>query len=355
MVAVASTGALIVMEGNLSIGGLAACTLLAGRSMQPILRGLGLWSQYQSITIAEDRLKRIFDSQPEAPVSTKSKDEIEGGIEIEALAFSYGPDDPCLLDGLSLKIHSGDIISLNGDSGSGKTTFLMLLMGLLQPTAGKILIDGHDLGEFDPYTLRKQIAFLPQTATLFQGSIMDNLTLFEGGNSIKKALEAARLLGVDDAIRHLPEGYQTEVGRGAPTELPVGLKQGIAMARAIAREPKIILFDEANGGLDSAADSRLKDALLSLKGKCTIIIVSHRPSLLSLGGCRYFLKDRKLELVEDENPKAKRQTATIEVLAEQSDPEPPHKNAAISLMEEPGSDLDTSEDDADDDITEASA
>jgi ATP-binding cassette subfamily C protein LapB len=155
-------------------------------------------------------------------------------------------------------------------------------------------IDGVDMARLDPYELRRHIAFLPQTGTLFKGTILDNLTLFQGASTVAPALEAARIVGIDDTIRHLPEGYQMEVGDGAATEIPTGLRQGIAMARALARGPRIILFDEANGGLDSASDAHLKKALAALKGKVTIIMVSHRPSLLELADRRYKLSGGRL-------------------------------------------------------------
>ena len=294
MVAVAAGGAVVVMEGGLSIGGLAACTLLAGRSVQPILRALGLWSQYQNISIAKDRLKQIFDVKAEANESSAPCGAVEGGILIDGVSFSYGSEEPLLLDNVSLEVRPGEVIGISGGSGSGKSTLLMLVLGLLKPTDGKVRVDGRDVGDVDPYQLRRQIAFLPQNAVLFQGSIIENLTLFQGSTAVDTALDAARMVGVDHAIRHLPEGYRTEVGRGASMELPVGLKHGIAMARALAGKPRIILFDEANSGLDSAADERLKEALAGLKGDATIVMVSHRPSLLNLADRRYDLIEGKL-------------------------------------------------------------
>lgn len=294
MVSVAAGGAVIVMEGGLSIGGLAASTLLAGRSVQPVLRALGLWSQYQSIAIARERVGKIFETPAEAPHAGIACGDLEGAIRIDGLGFSYDGEKTALIDDLNLEVSPGEVIGINGQSGSGKTTFLMLVMGLLQPSKGKVEIDGVDMARLDPYELRRHIAFLPQTGTLFKGTILDNLTLFQGASAVAPALEAARLVGIDDTIRHLPEGYQMEVGDGAATEIPTGLRQGIAMARALARGPRIILFDEANGGLDSASDARLKKALAALKGKVTIIMVSHRPSLLELADRRYKLSGGRL-------------------------------------------------------------
>ncbi len=303
MVSVAAGGAVIVMEGGLSIGGLAASTLLAGRAVQPVLRALGLWSQYQSITIARARVAKIFETPAEAPQEGLTCDGLEGAVRLEGLSFSYGGEEAPLFENLNLEVSPGEVIGISGQSGSGKTTFLMLIMGLLQPSKGKVEIDAVDMARLDPYALRRHIAFLPQTGTLFKGSILDNLTLFQGASAVTPALEAAQIVGIDDTIRHLPEGYEMQVGDGASTEIPTGLRQGIAMARALARRPRIILFDEANGGLDEASDARLKKALAALKGRATIIMVSHRPSLLQLADRRFDLREGRL-VPAGETPRA---------------------------------------------------
>ena len=303
IVAVGGAGAVLVMDGLVSIGGLAACTLLAGRSVQPVLRALGLWTQYQGIAIAKERLDQVFGLAPEAMPSVGGIAPVRGEIELDRLSFRYSDQAPLIYDQVSLKIRAGEVIGISGDSGGGKSTLLMLIMGVLKPTEGEIRIDDTDIATSDLYALRRQIAYMPQSAVLFQGTILENLTQFQGATTVDDALEAARLLGVDEAIRRLPEGYQTKVGDGAEMELPVGLRQGIGMARAIARRPRIILFDEANGGLDSAADACLKEALAALKGEATIIIVSHRPSLLALADRRFVIAESGL-VQPGESPRA---------------------------------------------------
>ena len=262
MVAVGALGASQVMEGSLSIGGLAACTLLSGRSVQPVLRALGLWAQYQGITIAQRRFDEIFAATPECESRAARPAPSRGDIELDEVSFRYGDDSPLLLDRVSLRIAAGETLSISGESGSGKSTFLLLLMGLLRPSGGEIRVGGQALTAIDQAAWRRTVAFMPQAAVLFQGTILENLTLFRETMVLEEALEAGRLLGVDQSVRRLPDGYQTKVGDGAEMELPVGLRQGIGMARALAGRPRVILFDEANGGLDGAADQALKDALL---------------------------------------------------------------------------------------------
>lgn len=282
MVSVAAVGATYVMASELSIGALAACTLLAGRAVQPLLRALGLWTQFQNIQVAEQRVERLFSLEPEARDAEETAGRLSGAIELQDVSFAYGEDEPVLLDSVNLKVEPGEIIGVSGGTGSGKTSLLMLMMNALRPTGGRVLCDGIDVSRFKPDTLRRQIAYLAQGAILFQGTILENITMFRGSEAVEQALAAAQLLGLDKQIHRLPAGFETRVGDGAQDELPNGLKQGIVMARALAGDPRVILFDEANSALDSRSDSVLKAALQSLKGGPTMILVSHRPSLLKL-------------------------------------------------------------------------
>ncbi|MDJ0980113.1 MAG: ABC transporter transmembrane domain-containing protein [Kiloniellales bacterium] len=303
MVGVGALGSILVINGQLSIGSLAACTLLAGRSVQPPLRALSLWTQFQNITVARERLQQIFDMEPEAGADAEQAGEIQGEIELRNLTFGY-PDAPPMFCDVNLLIRSGEVIGIRGDTGSGKSTLLMLILNALKPNKGSVRFDGQDIRDLDPHSLRDQIAYLPQSAMLFKGTIMDNLTSFAGPAKINQALEAASLLRLDQAINRLPAGYETRVGEGAFEALPTGLQQGIAMARALAGTPKVVLFDEANSGLDQRSDEILKTAIASLKGKATIILVSHRPSLLALADRQFLLQDSQLVLkTEPQRPK----------------------------------------------------
>lgn len=295
MVGVGALGAILVIDGQLSIGSLAACTLLAGRSVQPPLRALSLWTQFQNITVARERLQQIFDIEPEAAADAEAAGEIRGAIELRSVSFAY-PGSPPLFRDVTLAIGAGEVVGISGDTGSGKSALLMLILDALKPSKGEIRFDGRKIRDLNPHSLRRQIAYLPQSAMLFKGTIMDNLTSFGGPAQIKQALEAARLLRLDEAINRLPGGYETKVGEGAFEALPTGLQQGIAMARALAGAPKVVLFDEANSGLDQRSDETLKTAIAGLKGRATIILVSHRPSLLALADRQFLLQDNQLKL-----------------------------------------------------------
>lgn len=293
MVSVAAWGATRVIDGQLSIGALAACTLLAGRSVQPMLRGLGAWTQVQSVAVARERLRQLFAAVPESKDSEGTYGALKGAIELRGMSFGYEDEAPLFAD-VNLKIAPGEVIGITGDTGSGKTTLLMLLMGLLRPTRGQVLYDGFDAAGKNPYSLRRQIAFLPQNPTLFKGTILENLTMFREGEHIDRALEAAKLVGLHEKVHRLPAGYGTEVGDGAADQLPSGMRQMIAIVRALAGAQRIILFDEANTAFDSQSDGRLKQALAGLKGRSTMVLVSHRPSLLALADRVYTIAGGRL-------------------------------------------------------------
>ena len=294
MVSVAAVGATYVMATELSIGGLAACTLLAGRAVQPLLRALGLWTQFQNIQVASQRVDTLFSLEPEARAADDNAGKLSGAVELQNVSFAYGADEPTLFDKINLKIKPGEIIGISGGTGSGKTSLLMLMMNALRPTEGRVLFDGIEVSHYKPDTLRRQVAYLAQNAVLFQGTILENITMFRGSEATEAGLAAAQLLGLDKQIHRLPAGFETRVGDGAQDELPTGLKQGIVMARALAGNPCLILFDEANSALDSRSDSVLKGALQSLKGGPSMVLVSHRPSMLKLADRVFEIDNGKL-------------------------------------------------------------
>lgn len=294
MVSVASFGAVLVISGDLTVGGLAACTLLSGRTVQPLLRALGVWTQFQSIEVAQKRLDQLFELTPETDRRVRTAPEIMGAIELKDVTFGYGAGEPPVFSHLELKVAPGEVIGIAGHTGSGKSTLLMLMMGVFRPTSGEVLLDGAQVAAWDAYAVRPQIGYLPQNAVLFQGTILENLTMFRGPEAVEDALAAARALGLDEVVNRLPDGYETTVGDGAVDDLPASVKHGIAMARVLAGKPRMILFDEANNAFDRKADMVLKQALEALKGETTMVLVSHRPSILALADRVYDLRDCRL-------------------------------------------------------------
>ena len=294
MVSVVSVGALMVIHGQLTMGALAACTLLSGRTIQPLLKGLGLWTQMQRLSVARDRLDELF-ALGEATAGSKTPvPEVDGAVTLSGATFRYKADEKPVLNGISIRIEPGAIIGLRGSDGSGKSTLLRLICGELQPSEGEVRIDDHSPHAVDPAWVSKWVAQVPTDAQIFHGTILENLTMFQNGQIIDDAREAARMIGLERDIHRLPAGYDTILSEGISDGFPIGFLQRIAIARALARRPRILLFDEANTGIDAQSDASLREALASLKGSTTVIIVSLRPSLLRIAGNVYSLLDGHL-------------------------------------------------------------
>ncbi|MBL4907048.1 MAG: ATP-binding cassette domain-containing protein [Sneathiella sp.] len=324
LISVAAFGSILVIEETLTIGGLAACTLLSGRALQPLLRAMGVWTHYQNIQLSRARVNTLLDLPQERTTSNHheqgsqlSSDNLqtaETGADLifEDVSFSYDGDKEDLFTNANCHFPAGSVTAVTGSNGCGKTTFLWMLAGLISPTKGRILLNGEDLSSLPKDLLHKRISYLPQNGVIFHGTIMENLTMFRTGHWIDKALIQSKNLGLDEAIKKMPLGYDTVVGDGAVESLPGGIRQRIAIARTLISKPEIILFDEANTSLDFASDAILTKALLRLKENSTIILVSHRPSLVKIADFGYKISEKQLldtpvdQLVQFEKPRSTR-------------------------------------------------
>lgn len=280
-IAVAAFGSLIVMDGNMTTGGLAACSLLAGRAMAPLQKALGVWTRFQTFLLARERLEEIFKLPPEASAGLPRMDSVRGRLELESVSFRFGDKGPDIISEASITIDEGECIAILGGNGSGKTTLLTLMQGALRPKTGRVLVDGEDMIGFEPNSIRDKIAYLPQMGVLFQGTILQNITMFRPDLD-DVAVETAALLGLDEVVSTMPMGFDSNVGDGAYDSLPRGIKQRIAIARSLVNNPRIVLFDEANTAVDTAGDNFLRVWLERAKGKRTLVLVTPRPSLIKL-------------------------------------------------------------------------
>lgn len=272
--ATAAAGAYMVIGGSLSQGELAACSLLAGRATQPFLRAMAFWSEYQSVAIAESNLGRTLSYDVETPVGEMNRPPILGRIELRGVSKAYG--EKVLLKETNLTIEQGETVLLDGPFGSGTSTLLRVMAGLSHATTGRILVDGRDLAEIDTAYFRQHIAYMPENAVLFRGSILDNLTLFEPEKNLDRAMELVGELGLDRTIAQLPDGFETQVGDDLVDLLPLGVRQQIGIVRALARKPRIIIFDQPNGGLDMESDARMATLVERAQRQATMIMISER-------------------------------------------------------------------------------
>lgn len=295
-ISVGAYGATLVIDGALTIGGLAACTMLASRSAQPMMRAVGTWTQYQNARVTRRQVKDLLamplESRPDAPAIPP----IEGNVVLDGLTFSYTTEQSALFRNVNLRLDAGETIAIRGANGSGKSTTLGLMMGLHVPSSGSVLIDGRNAWDHDAVSLRAQVVYLPQQPVLFQGTLLENLTMFRGDAYLDRALRLADRLGLHSAVGRMPHGYQTRVEHAANDGLPGGVRQRIALVRALTLidQPRLVLFDEANTFLDQESDARLLELLREYRGHCAMVIVSHRPSYLALADRTYVIRDRGL-------------------------------------------------------------
>lgn len=276
-------GFYMAAAGQLTMGALIAATMLAGRAMQPLSQVALLISRLHQMRLSYRLLNEIVRVPQERPehASFITQHRVGGAISFENVRFRYDKDAAPVLDDVSIAIAPGERIGLVGGIGTGKTTALKLVHGLRQPEAGRILIDGVPVAQIDPAVLRSQIGLLLQEGDLFHGTIRANITLGAPGVTDARLLEAVRVGGALDWIASLPKGLETPVGeRGAG--LSGGQRQTILLARALLRQPKIVLLDEPTSDLDPVTEQRVVERLRGwLEGR-TALIVTHRPALLAL-------------------------------------------------------------------------
>jgi len=293
-VAVVSVGALKVIHGDMGTGGLAACVLLSGRIMQPVQRALSLWTRFQSFFIDRKELQDIFKLPTTTYTDTKQIKKPVGHVVFNDVSFQYEPDSPMLLQHVNLELHPGDSLAVSGNAGSGKTTVLQLVTGLIKPSAGKILVDEANPHLVNPAILTTHVGYLPEKGTIFYGTIRENLTFF-GSSSEEDAMVAAKLLGIDDAVAILPAGYETQLTDNVTDLIPPGLKQRIAIARVLANKPRIILFDNADRGLDKHGYNLMFRLLGRLKSRTVMLIISDDRNILRLADREYYLHQGRLQ------------------------------------------------------------
>jgi ATP-binding cassette, subfamily B, bacterial HlyB/CyaB len=269
-------GAYTVMNGtDFTIGMLVAFQMFAGKLSQPMLRMVGLWQQFQQANLSVQRLGDIMNAptEPYSLIPARLR-EGKGKIEIEGLGFRYNEKLPYLYQNLNVVVPPGQTVAIMGPSGSGKSTLTKLLQGFYQPTHGNIRIDGTDLGNLSANELRHYFGVVPQETILFSGTIYDNLLLANAHASFEQVVHACRLAEIHDVIESLPQGYQTEIGeRGVG--LSGGQKQRLAIARALLKQPKILVFDEATSSLDGETAERFANTINRLKGLVTMLFISH--------------------------------------------------------------------------------
>ncbi|NUA27136.1 peptidase domain-containing ABC transporter [Cupriavidus basilensis] len=287
-------GAMQVIDGNLSVGGLIAFNMLSGRVNAPILKLSSLWQEFTQMRVSVRRLADIMDAQPEASAAgTTERAPIVGAVTFDAVSFRYQQNGPAVLSDLSFTVAPGEIIGVVGVSGAGKTTLMRLIQRLYTPERGRVLVDGIDLSSADPHWLRSQIGVVAQDMSLFNLTVRENIALGNPGQSLEAVMAAAELAGAHDFINVLPQGYGTVIGeRGCL--LSGGQRARIAIARALATNPRILLLDEATASLDYESEQVIHNNLRTICNGRTVFIVAHRLTTLRMADRVLVLEGGKL-------------------------------------------------------------
>lgn len=276
-------GVYLISQGEISMGGLIAGVMLTGRAMAPMSQVANLATQYHQAKASLASLEEIMTLPVERPEgkSFVSRPALEGAIEFNSVTFSYPRQEQPALKEVSFRIEPGEKVGFIGRIGSGKTTIEKLILGLYEPTEGAVHIDGIDLRQIDPADIRRNIGYVPQDVTLFYGSIRDNIAYGSPHADDSAILEAAGLSGVDEFVNRHPSGFDMPVGERGEG-LSGGQRQGVVISRAMLNNPSVLVMDEPTNSMDNSTEERFKTRLRErLEGK-TLLLVTHRASLLDL-------------------------------------------------------------------------
>ncbi len=272
-----------IMAGNLSMGGLIACYMLTSRALGPLTQVSGLLTRYQQARVTLDSVNQMMELLQERHADERplKRQSLQGAIEFRQLDFHYPDQQQAALVGINLSVRPGEKIGIIGRSGSGKSSLAKLIVGLYQADAGSLLVDGIDVRQLDVSDLRHNIGYVPQDIQLFSGTLRDNLVTGARYVEDELVLQAAELAGVHEFARLHPKGYELQVGERGQN-LSGGQRQNVALARALLLDPPILLLDEPTSSMDNTGEERLKQRLSAVIGTKTLLLVTHRASMLSL-------------------------------------------------------------------------
>lgn len=276
-------GVYLLIAGQLSMGGLIACYMLGSRALAPLTQVSGLLTRYQQARVTLDSINHMMSLPQERQTDERplKREVLQGGIEFRQLSFSYPEQEQLALSEISLVIGPGEKVGIIGRSGSGKSSLAKLIVGLYQPAAGSLLLDGIDARQLDISDVRHNVGYVPQDIQLFSGTLRDNL--ISGARYVEDDLivRAAELAGVHELARLHPRGYELQVGeRGC--QLSGGQRQNVALARALLLDPPVLLLDEPTSAMDNTGEAQLKQRLAGIIADKTLLLVTHRASMLSL-------------------------------------------------------------------------
>jgi ABC-type bacteriocin/lantibiotic exporter with double-glycine peptidase domain len=281
----------------MAVGALIAANMLAARALQPMRQLVAAWHQLQSVGAAFKRIDALMSEHTESrPGELAPMPSVIGDITFERASYRADDSAPAILRDIELAVAAGEILGVIGPSGSGKTTIVNLLQGLFKASAGRVLVDGTDINHMSPAQLRAQIGCVPQDVQLFAGSVRENIAMGVPDKDPGRVVAVAKFVGAHDFIQRLPQGYNTvlgEHGRG----LSAGQRQLLCIARALIRNPRILILDEATSALDPATEEQLLRQLKANARGRTVIMVTHRLAPLAIADRVALVMDGRVERV----------------------------------------------------------
>lgn len=282
-VVVVIVGVYLLVDNQLSMGGIIAASMLAGRAMAPFGQVAGLLMQYHNAKSGLASVEQHMQTQPERADASVflHRNTFQGSIEFKNVSFSYPGQQQAVLRNVSFKIQAGEKIAFIGRVGSGKSTIQRLVLGLYQPTEGAILIDGIDLRQIDPAELRRAAGFVSQDVSLFFGTLKENIALGAPFADDQDVIAAAEVAGVTEFANRHPRGFDMLIGERGES-LSGGQRQAVGIARAVLNDSPILLLDEPSSAMDHQSEDLLKARLQRFTRGKTVILVTHRTSLLEL-------------------------------------------------------------------------
>jgi ATP-binding cassette subfamily C protein LapB len=276
-------GVYLIMAGDLSMGGLIACYMLNGRALGPLSQLSGLFTRYQQARLTMINVDQMMDLPQERHEGEQPlvRSKLQGSLELRQVSFTYPHQQTLALSEINLIVRPGEKIGIIGRSGSGKSSLAKLIVGLYQADSGSLLIDGTDIRQLDVSELRHNVGYVPQDIQLFSGTLRDNLMAGARYVEDELVLQASELSGVHEFARLHPQGYELQVGERGQN-LSGGQRQNVALARALLLDPPILLLDEPTSSMDNPGEERLKERIGAVLANKTLLLVTHRASMLSL-------------------------------------------------------------------------
>lgn len=269
-------GAKLVLEGSTSLGGMLGLAALAGGFLGPLNGLVGVAMRFQVLGSYLERIEDVLDTEAEQHGrEVERAPRLSGQISARRVSFRYSDSTPFAVDGISVDIEPGKFVAIVGASGAGKSTLAKLLVGLYMPTHGKVFYDGRDLAGFELRSVREQLGVVTQRGDVFGMTVRDNIALAQPGIGLEAVMDAAKLAAIHDEIMDLPMGYDTILADGGAS-LSGGQRQRLALARALAGKPSIVLLDEATSNLDNVTEAAIQRSLAELE--CTRVVIAHRLS-----------------------------------------------------------------------------